>query len=106
MAIDPCDMRKEFNGFYALVTERLGEEPRNGALLVFTNRRLNRLKIHFSDRTGLRVCNKRLEDGSFSWPRAREPRQLKISFTPEAVMILTDGVDLRGARLRPRYQRE
>lgn len=61
LAIDPCDMRKGFNGLYALVTERLGEEPRNGALFVFTNRRHNRLKILFWDRTGLWVCNNRLD---------------------------------------------
>ena len=106
VAIDPCDMRKGFNGLYALVTERLGEEPRNGALFVFTNRRRNRLKILFWDRTGLWVCTKRLEDGSFSWPQATEPGQLKISLTPEALTMLTDGVDLRGAKLRPWYQRE
>ncbi len=47
VAIDPCDMCKGFNGLYALVTERLGEEPRNGALFVFTNRRYIRLKILF-----------------------------------------------------------
>lgn len=40
-------MRKGFNGLHALVTERLGEKPRNGALFVFTNRRHNRLKIFF-----------------------------------------------------------
>jgi transposase len=52
------------------------------------------------------VCNKRLEEGTFSWPPAPEPGQLKISLTPEALSMLTDGVDLRGAKLRPWYQRE
>jgi transposase len=30
VAIDPCDMRKGFNGLHALVTERLAEDPRGG----------------------------------------------------------------------------
>jgi transposase len=106
VAIDPCDMRKGFNGLHALVTERLQEEPREGALFVFTNRRHNRLKILFWDRSGLWVCSKRLEEGTFAWPQSAPGAQTKLSLTPEALALLTDGVDLRGARLRPWYQRE
>jgi len=39
VAVEACDMRKGFNGLHALVTQRLGEDPRAGALFVFTNRR-------------------------------------------------------------------
>ena len=45
VAVEPCDMRKGFNGLYAAVTERLGEDPKGGALFVFCNRRHTRLKI-------------------------------------------------------------
>jgi transposase len=65
VAIDPCDMRKGFNGLHALVTERLAEDPRGGSLFVFTNRRRNRIKILFRDRTGAWMCTKRLEGGWF-----------------------------------------
>jgi transposase len=105
VAVDPCDLRKSFDGLHALVTERLQESPQTGALFVFTNRRRNRLKILFWDRTGLWVCTKRLEAGTFSWPRPAEGAA-KLSLTPEALTLLTDGVDLRGAKLRPWYQRE
>ena len=53
VAVDPCDMRKGFNGLFAAVTERLGEDPKGGALYVFCNRRHNRLKILYFDGTGL-----------------------------------------------------
>lgn len=106
VAIDPCDMRKGFDGLQALVTERLGESVTSGALFVFTNRRRNRLKILFWDRTGLWVCIKRLEKGTFSWPEPDPSGPTKLSLTPEALAMLTDGVDLRGARLRPWYQRD
>jgi IS66 Orf2 like protein len=33
LAVEPCDLRKSFNGLHGLVTERLGEDPRQGALL-------------------------------------------------------------------------
>lgn len=33
VAVAPCDMRKGFNGLYAAVTERLGEDPKGGRSL-------------------------------------------------------------------------
>lgn len=106
VAVAPCDLRKSFDGLHALVTERLHESPQTGALFVFTNRRRNRLKILFWDRTGLWVCTKRLEQGTFSWPAPSTVDAAKLALTPEALTMLTDGVDLRGAQLRPWYQRE
>ena len=106
VALEPCDMRNGFNGLHALVTERLGEDPRGGALFVFINRRHTRLKILCWDGTGLWVLTKRLEAGTFSWPRQVEPQTTKLSLTPQALAMLTDGVDLRGAKLRPWYERE
>ena len=58
VALEPCDMRKGFNGLHALVTERLGEDPRTGSLFVFSNRRRSRLKILYWDRGGLWVLSK------------------------------------------------
>lgn len=104
VALEACDMRKGFNGLEALVTQRLGEDLRQGALFVFTNRRHTRLKIIYWDGTGLWLLIKRLEKGTFSWPRRVEGVKLKLA--PEALAMLTDGIDLRGARLRPWYERE
>jgi transposase len=106
VAVEPCDMRKGFNGLHALASERLGEDPRQGALFVFSNRRHNRIKILYFDGTGLWVMTKRLEQGTFSWPKMIEPSQTKLSIRPEALAMLTDGVDLKGAKLRPWYERE
>jgi transposase len=39
LAVEPCDMRKGFNGLPSLVSERLQENPQAGALFVFTNKR-------------------------------------------------------------------
>jgi transposase len=46
-------MRKGFNGLYAAVSQRLGEDPKTGALFVFSNRRHTRIKILYWDGTGL-----------------------------------------------------
>lgn len=106
VAIEPVDLRKSFNGLEALVSQRLGEDLRQGALFVFTNRRHSRLKILYWDGTGLWVAIKRLEKGTFSWPKQIDPQRIKLKLTPEALAMLTDGVDLRGAQLRPWYERE
>ena len=72
VALESCDMRKGFNGLLALVSERLGEDVRGGAIFVFANRRHTRLKMLYFDGTGLWLLSKRLESGSFSWPKSAE----------------------------------
>jgi transposase len=49
------------------------------------------------------VSTKRLEQGTFSWPKGLD--QTKLSIKPEALGLLLDGVDLRGPKLRPWYER-
>jgi transposase len=106
VALEACDLRKSFNGLEGLVRERLGEDPRTGTLFVFTNRRHTRLKILYWDGSGLWVLVKRLEKGTFSWPRPGQMEGVKMRLAPEALALLTDGIDLRGARLRPWYERD
>jgi transposase len=106
VALEACDMRKGFNGLAALVEQRLGEDLKAGALFVFSNRRHTRIKILCWDGTGLWVLTKRLEKGTFSWPKNLEPQATKLKLAPQALAMLTDGVDLRGAKLRPWYERE
>jgi transposase len=60
LAVEPCDMRKRFEGLHGLVGERLREDVRGGALFVFTNRRHTRLKVLYFDGTGLWLMTKRL----------------------------------------------
>jgi len=106
VALEPCDMRKGFEGLYALASERLKEDPRQGAVFVFSNRRHTRLKLLYWDGTGIWLMCKRLEQGTFSWPRNVEPGQTKMKLSAEALVMLTDGVDLHGAKLKPWYQRD
>ena len=55
---------------------------------------------------GLWLLIKRLGKGTFSWPRVIDPQSVKLKLAPEALAMLTDGIDLRGARLRPWHERE
>lgn len=105
VGLEPCDMRKGYHGLTALVTQRFGLSATSGALFVFTNRSRTRLKILYWDGTGLWLLSKRLEKGRFSWPEATDGRQTKLALRPEALAMLTDGVQLRGARLLPWYEK-
>lgn len=106
LALAPQDMRKSFQGLSELAVEHLSEQLSQDALFVFTNKRRTRIKLLYFDGNGLWVATKRLESGNFSWPPASEPNQRKLKLTAEALQLLLDGVDLRGAHFRPWYGRE
>ena len=106
LSVDPADMRKSFNGLYALAVNELKENPMNKALFIFSNKSKNRIKILHFDGTGLWVMAKRLEKGTFSWPKGVDVKDGKLSLSPEALALLLDGVDLKGGQMRPWYQRE
>lgn len=68
----PVDMRKSFDGLYALTRQELGQDPLSGRLFVFINRRATQMKVLYWDRTGFCLWAKRLEQGRFlsDWSRA------------------------------------
>lgn len=105
VALEPCDMRKGFNGLEALVADCLKECPQSGALFLFSNKKRNRLKVLYFDGTGLWVLCKRLETGRFSWPKPGGSDRVKLRLRPEAFALLCDGVQMSGAKFLPWYER-
>ena len=99
-------MRRSFDGLHALVTGAMKLDAFAGHLFVFANRRKDRVKILYWDRDGFAVWAKRLEEGTFAWPRSGDAGATKLRLAPEALAMLTDGIELRGARLRPWYDRD
>ncbi|HSR54540.1 MAG TPA: IS66 family insertion sequence element accessory protein TnpB [Acidobacteriota bacterium] len=103
LAVEPVDMRKQFNGLWAQAEGHLGEDPFGGALFVFTNKRRNLVKMLYWDGTGVWVFAKRLEKGRFSWPRGSDKR--KLSLAPESVTLLLGGIDLKDGCKKAWYER-
>jgi transposase len=68
VALNSIDMRKSFNGLCAHVQAMLRQDPLSGHIFVFTNRLRNRVKLFVWDGSGLWICAKRLERGTFGWP--------------------------------------
>jgi transposase len=105
VALEPCDMRRGFGSLSGAVYDQLKEDVRNGALYVFANKRRTRLKILYCDGTGMWLLTKRLDAGTFFWPRSSQAGQTKMALTPEVFALLTDGIDLHPATMRPWYER-
>jgi len=96
------DLRRSFNGLTAIVQNHLGEDPLSGHVFVFCNRKRDRIKLLFWDRSGLWVCAKRLEKGTFAWPLSGKP---SIQLTTEELTLLLGGIDLRDTKRRRWYSR-
>jgi len=105
LAVQPHDMRKSFDGLAAIAGQMVSRGLEEGAMFAFTNKRRNRLKILYYDRTGVCLLAKRLEQGTFSWPKPSSPGAPSLSLAPEALQLLLDGIDLRDAKMRPWYER-
>jgi len=106
LSLQSVDLRKSFDGLYSLAKNILKEDPLSGSIFLFTNSRRNRIKLLYFDGTGLWVMAKRLEKGTFYWPKNSDLNEGKLKLTPEAMTLLLDGVDLKDGTLRPWYERK
>ena len=69
VAIEPADFRKGIDGLAGVCRGRLNQDPFQGTLFVFRNRRATAVKILVHDGPGFWVCQKRLSKGRFAyWP--------------------------------------
>jgi transposase len=94
----PTDMRKSYDGLQALARHAMGQDPLDGALYVFVNRRGSQLKCLYFDRSGFCIWGKRLERGRFigDWHAVRTR---EMDWT--GLKLLLEG--LEGKRVRKRY---
>ena len=96
---EPVDMRRSFDGLYALTLHGLQQDPLSGHLFVFLNRRATQIKVLYWDRTGFCVWSKRLETGRFlsDWIRVRQREMDCTGFK-----LLLEGIE--PGRCKKRFQ--
>jgi transposase len=104
VAVEPCDMRRSFNGLHDAVSTRLMEDPKSGSIYAFTNKRRTLLKILYWDGSGIWILAKRLEKGTFSWPKPSDVKDGKLRLNSTALAMLLDGIDMRDGCQRPWYE--
>jgi transposase len=111
LAVEPTDMRKGFDGLFALVETVVEQDPFSGHLFLFRNRQRDRIKILYWDRDGLAVWYKRLEKGRFQFPTDvvssssdEPPRSCEIR--ADELAMLLGGIDLAHVKRHQRYERK
>ena len=105
LALGVTDMRKSFDTLAQEVRAALAEDPLDGSLFVFSNRRRTRIKVLWFDRGGFWLLARRLERGTFAWPKPSSVAAHKIELRASELIALLDGIDLAGSRRRAWYER-
>jgi transposase len=68
VATAPIDMRRSFDGLAAAVLDRMQQDPQSGALFVFANVDMTRIKVLWFEAAGYSLLYKRLDHGVFRLP--------------------------------------
>lgn len=99
----PTDMRKSYDGLYALARNVMQQDPLSGHLFAFVNRRATQIRILYFDRSGWCLWSKRLEAGRFisDW---REVRDREMDWT--SLKLMLEGIEPTQIKRRKRYAHE
>jgi len=100
VARDPVDFRKSIDGLAAVCELQLREEPLDGTLFVFRNRKKSAVKLLVWSHGGFVMLYKKLEQGHFVWPSMEADRG---TISPAELAALLEGIDLSGARRLRRW---
>lgn len=85
------DLRKGIDGLCAVVQGVLSQDPFSQSLFLFCGKRRDRIKGLLWEEDGFLLLYKRLDNGSFRWPRTEtEARQL----TEKEIRWLLEGLEI------------
>ncbi len=103
LCLTPADMRRSLDGPAAVTREIIREDPLSGHLFAFFNRRRDRTKILFWDRSSLCLYYKRLEKGVFRLNAFEHSKRKRAEIEAADLALILEGVDLARAKRRPRF---
>ena len=90
LATRPVDFRRGAHSLAALAAASLGQDPFDGALIVFRAKRADRVKILLWDGSGLVLIWKQIQSGAFRWPPIVDG-MMKLTSVEYAALF--DGLD-------------
>ncbi len=103
LCAEPVDLRKSHDGLAALAERALARDPLSGALFVFRNKRSDRVKLLYWDGDGYALWYKRLEAGTFRFPRAADDAR-DVAISSADLTMLLAGIDLASVRRAKRFR--
>ena len=92
--LPPVDFRKSINGLMAIVESELELNAFTGALFLFSNKKRDKLKCLYWDKTGFALWYKRLEKRKFKWPMDAHMQHMQLS--EQQLNWLLSGFDVVG----------
>jgi transposase len=104
VATQPVDGRKGVDSLMAIVRSAFAEDPLSGHLFVFFSRRCDRVRVAYWDRSGFAMWSKRLEKGRYHATFSTDGRLAASPIEAAELGLILEGLDLAGARRRPRWQ--
>lgn len=104
VATQAVDGRKGPDSLMVLVRDVLRYDPLSGHLFVFFSKRRDRIRVVYWDRNGIAMWTKRLEAGRFRFALSADGRLSASSIEAAELALIVEGIDLAGARRRPRWQ--
>lgn len=97
VCVQPQDMRRSFDGLALATRQVLGQDPRSGAMFVFTNRRCRQLRVLWWDGSGYNLLCRRLHRALFRLPRPGAPSDRSVVVDHRGLQELLRGVPAIGA---------
>jgi transposase len=104
VATAPCNLRRSFEGLTNEVRATLAMDPLSGHVFVFLNRRKTMVKLLVWTRGGFTIVHKRLERGTFTFPRQVQPGATRVELDVDELAMLLEGIDVSRARRSPRWE--
>lgn len=95
----PTDMRKSFDGLCGSVEQQFQDDPVNGNMFVFFNRKRTMVKMLLWDRSGFWIFAKRLESGTFSLQSIKENSAIEMA----ELLCILDGIELDKSYRKKRF---
>jgi len=91
VACGHTDMRKSIDGLAACVQQSFHLNPFSSTLFLFCGRRRDRIKALFWEGDGFVLLYKRLEKGSFQWPKSEDDVK---NITQQQLRWLMEGLSI------------